>query len=131
MQNAKKGDFARHKMKGKRAIELGSGMGLGGFALALLGCQTVVTDTKEVLSLLQRNYENNLTPAVLQGTDCQTLLANDSWTQAETLPLRLSIGLCRSRFPSDSGPRPRCASFVNNLLYLLCCHSAHEAGMPA
>lgn len=54
-------------MKGKRAIELGSGMGLGGFALALLGCQTVVTDTAEVLSLLQRNYENNLTAAALRG----------------------------------------------------------------
>ena len=60
-------------MKGKRAIELGSGMGLGGFALALLGCQTVVTDTKEVLSLLQRNYENNLAPAALRGTACNML----------------------------------------------------------
>ena len=70
LQNAKKGDFARHKMKGKRAIELGSGMGLGGFAIALLGCNTVVTDTKEVLSLLQRNQENNLAPAALRGAGC-------------------------------------------------------------
>ena len=67
MQNAKKGDFARHRLKGKRAIELGSGMGLGGFAFALLGCDTTVTDTAEVVSLLQRNYENNLSPAALRG----------------------------------------------------------------
>ena len=42
-------------------------MGLGGFAFALLGCDTVVTDTAEVISLLQRNYENNLSPAALRG----------------------------------------------------------------
>ena len=69
VQNAKKGEFARHRLKGKRAIELGSGMGLGGFAFGLLGCETVVTDTAEVLPLLQRNYENNLSPAALRG-DC-------------------------------------------------------------
>lgn len=67
VQNAKKGDFARHRLKGKRAIELGSGMGLGGFAFALLGCDTTVTDTAEVVCLLQRNYENNLSPAALTG----------------------------------------------------------------
>jgi len=67
LQNAKKGDFARHRLKGKRAIELGAGMGLGGFAFALLGCDTTVTDTAEVISLLQRNYENNLSPAALRG----------------------------------------------------------------
>ena len=42
-------------------------MGLGGFAFALLGCDTVVSDTAEVVSLLQRNYENNLSPAALRG----------------------------------------------------------------
>lgn len=67
VQNAKKGDFARHRLKGKRAIELGSGMGLGGFAFALLGCDTTVTDTAEVVGLLQRNYENNLSSAALRG----------------------------------------------------------------
>ena len=76
MQNAKKGDFARHRVKGKRAIELGAGMGLGGFAFALLGCDTLVTDTAEVLSLLQRNYEMNLSPAALKGklTGCLTII---------------------------------------------------------
>lgn len=54
-------------------------MGLGGFALALLGCHTMVTDTKEVLSLLQRNYENNLAPAAVRGTAC-SMLENSSQT---------------------------------------------------
>ncbi len=36
-RNARKGEFARHKVKGKHALELGSGMGLGGLALAMLG----------------------------------------------------------------------------------------------
>jgi Lysine methyltransferase len=36
-RNARKGEFARHKVKGKHAVELGSGMGLGGLALAMLG----------------------------------------------------------------------------------------------
>ena len=36
-QNARNGVFARHKVKGKSAIELGAGMGLGGIALAILG----------------------------------------------------------------------------------------------
>ena len=70
MQNARKGDFARHRLKGKRAVELGAGMGLGGFAFALLGCETTITDTAEVLSLLQRNYEMNVSPAALRGNNC-------------------------------------------------------------
>lgn len=76
VQNAKKGDFARHRLKGKRAIELGSGMGLGGFAFALLGCDITVTDTAEVVSLLQRNYENNLSPAALRGALLSFMLPN-------------------------------------------------------
>jgi hypothetical protein len=37
LQNIRKGDFARAKVNGKRAIELGAGMGLAGLALAMLG----------------------------------------------------------------------------------------------
>ncbi|KAL3140651.1 hypothetical protein ABBQ32_005217 [Trebouxia sp. C0010 RCD-2024] len=75
-KNAKKGDFARHRLKGKRAVELGSGMGLGGFAFALLGCDTTVTDTAEVVSLLQRNYENNLSPAALRGQEVSSMVGH-------------------------------------------------------
>lgn len=82
VQNAKKGDFARHRLKGKRAVELGSGMGLGGFAFALLGCDTTVTDTAEVVSLLQRNYENNLSPAALRGAALSHILLRAHWLRA-------------------------------------------------
>lgn len=50
-----------------RAIDLGSGMGLGGLAFALLGADVVLSDMAPVLPLLRRNYENNLSPAALRG----------------------------------------------------------------
>lgn len=37
LQNSRRGDFSRPKIRGKRALELGAGMGLAGMALALLG----------------------------------------------------------------------------------------------
>ena len=55
------------QVRGKRAIELGSGMGLGGMGFALLGGDCVLTDTLEVLPLLRRNYEHNISPASLAG----------------------------------------------------------------
>lgn len=67
MQNAKRGDLARHRVKGKRGIELGAGMGLGGIALALLGCCMCVTDMPEVLPLLEANVCNNLSSVRLRG----------------------------------------------------------------
>jgi hypothetical protein len=42
-------------------------MGLGGLACAMLGAAVVLTDTAEVLPLLTRNYEANLSPAALRG----------------------------------------------------------------
>jgi hypothetical protein len=38
-QNMRKGEFSRPKASGKRAIELGAGMGLAGLAFALIGGQ--------------------------------------------------------------------------------------------
>lgn len=38
-QNMRKGELSRSKLSGKKAIELGSGMGLGGMAFAMLGEQ--------------------------------------------------------------------------------------------
>lgn len=54
-------------MSGKRAIDLGSGMGLAGLAFALLGGHVLLSDVAAVLPLLTRNYENNLSAAALRG----------------------------------------------------------------
>lgn len=35
LQNLRKGEFSRAKLTGKKCIELGAGMGLGGMALAM------------------------------------------------------------------------------------------------
>lgn len=56
----RKGDFSRVKVKGKRVLELGAGMGLGGIAFSMLGAEVVLTDTNDVLPLLRRNCESNL-----------------------------------------------------------------------
>lgn len=66
-KNARNGTFARHKVKGKHAIELGAGMGLGGIALAILGCNVMLTDVEEVLPLLRNNYERNISPSALRA----------------------------------------------------------------
>lgn len=67
MQNVRKGEFARSKSKGKRCIELGSGMGLGGMAMAMIGADVVLTDVAEIVPMLQRNYEVNLSPGMIRG----------------------------------------------------------------
>ncbi|XP_010488411.1 PREDICTED: protein-lysine methyltransferase METTL21D isoform X2 [Camelina sativa] len=64
-KNCRKGRFSPSKLKGKRVIELGAGCGVAGFALAMLGCDVVTTDQKEVLLLLKRNVEWN-TSKILQ-----------------------------------------------------------------
>ncbi len=58
----KKNEFSSAKWAGKRAVELGSGMGLGGMALSLvLGMQDVtLTDVASTLPMLRRNCEANL-----------------------------------------------------------------------
>ncbi|GIL53527.1 hypothetical protein Vafri_9113 [Volvox africanus] len=65
-KNIRKGDFSRAKVRGKRAIELGAGMGLAGMAFAMVGADVVLTDTADVLGLLRINYENNLSPAAVR-----------------------------------------------------------------
>ncbi|KAJ0963632.1 hypothetical protein J5N97_028754 [Dioscorea zingiberensis] len=59
-KNSRKGRFCPSKLKGKRAIELGAGCGLAGLGMALLGCDVVSTDQVEVLPLLIRNVQRNM-----------------------------------------------------------------------
>jgi predicted nicotinamide N-methyase len=62
----RKGEFSKPKMKGKRVLELGAGMGLGGIAFALLGAEVILTDTADVVPLLKRNCEYNLGTKAVQ-----------------------------------------------------------------
>ena len=60
---------AEQRVTGKDLLTLkGTGMGLGGLALALLGASVVLTDTAEVLPMLTSNYERNLSPAALRSS---------------------------------------------------------------
>ncbi|CAG9466631.1 unnamed protein product [Pedinophyceae sp. YPF-701] len=74
-RHQRKGELCRHKVEGKRAIEVGAGMGLGGMALAMLGADVVLTDVEDVLPLLRRNVAVNLQAGehagVLAGRDPQ------------------------------------------------------------
>ncbi|MQL73102.1 hypothetical protein Taro_005433, partial [Colocasia esculenta] len=72
-KNCRKGRFCPSKLKGKRVIELGAGCGLAGFGMALLGCDVVSTDQVEVLPLLMRNVERNMSRITQGNTDSASL----------------------------------------------------------
>ncbi|KAL2924834.1 Protein-lysine methyltransferase METTL21D [Bienertia sinuspersici] len=65
-RNSRKGKFCPSKLKRKRVIELGAGCGVASFGMAMLGCEVVTTDQKEVLPLLQRNVKRNIS-WIMQG----------------------------------------------------------------
>ena len=68
VQNASRGVFGTDKVKKGRCIELGSGVGLGGIAFVLLGCQDVTfTDKPDIVPLLQKNINNNISQCALSG----------------------------------------------------------------
>eukprot|EP00250_Pteridium_aquilinum_P006140 c16113_g1_i2 orf=68-754(+) len=55
-----KGGHARFDLQGKSGIELGSGCGVAGLGLALLGLNTLLTDIAPVLPALRRNVKKNV-----------------------------------------------------------------------
>ncbi|KAI7837928.1 hypothetical protein COHA_008234 [Chlorella ohadii] len=83
--NSRRGDFSRPKVRGKRALELGAGMGLAGMALALLGADVVFTDIGDVLPLLRRNVEQNVSPAALKLRDAGWAAAEVGHTSVASL----------------------------------------------
>lgn len=68
-KNCRKGRFSPAKLKGKRVIELGAGCGVAGFGMAFLGCNVVSTDQIEVLPLLRRNVERNVSRIIQTNRD--------------------------------------------------------------
>ena len=67
LQNARKGEFSRARLRGKQVLELGAGMGLCGLALAALGANVISTDVASIVPLLTHNCSLNLSPAALDG----------------------------------------------------------------
>lgn len=72
MQNARRGDYSRQRLRGKRVLELGAGMGLCSLALAVQGAHVIVTDLAPVLPLLRANCESNLSPSAISGLTCNS-----------------------------------------------------------
>ena len=69
-KNARKGsELSRPKLAGKKVLELGAGMGLGGLAAAALGAEVELTDVAEVLPLLKQNAESLMGKASLATSD--------------------------------------------------------------
>ena len=66
-RNSRKGELCRARVAGKRVVDLGSGAGVAGLALALLGADVLLTDVAPVLPLLRTNADVNLGPAALRS----------------------------------------------------------------
>lgn len=74
-------------MKGKRAIELGAGPGLGGMAFALLGADVLLTDLADIVPLIRNNVDANFTSAALHGA----ILHQDACCSTITLFMQIRL----------------------------------------
>ncbi|KAI3426281.1 hypothetical protein D9Q98_008654 [Chlorella vulgaris] len=82
-KNSRRGDFSRTKVRGRQCLELGAGMGLAGMAMALQGADVAFTDIGDVLPLLRRNVEQNISTAALKLKDA-------AWAAAEVGKARVA-----------------------------------------
>lgn len=84
-RNQARGELSRKKVHNKRCLELGAGMGLSGFGMALLGAAEVVqTDQKEVLPLLRANASRARTEAFNKAVTLPPIEARElDWGNAE------------------------------------------------
>ena len=67
IQCSRKGEWSRANVRGKQGIELGAGPGLAGIAFCVLGGDVLLTDLPEILPLLSKNVDANLSAAALRG----------------------------------------------------------------
>eukprot|EP00878_Enallax_costatus_P039629 GHUV01045490.1.p1 GENE.GHUV01045490.1~~GHUV01045490.1.p1 ORF type:complete len:172 (+),score=20.38 GHUV01045490.1:270-785(+) len=90
-KNIRKGDFSRPKATGKRAVELGAGMGLAGLAFALIGMQLAGTTTW-IFQLISHTFSP--WPAAVMACPCASQ----------------KVSLSRSRGCGCSGNTSYCSS---------------------
>ncbi|KAK9861298.1 hypothetical protein WJX84_008331 [Apatococcus fuscideae] len=101
-KGARRGELARHRLRGKKAIELGAGTGLAGLALAMLSCDVVLTDTASILRLLQLNYDANLSPAACSDCVYHEELVKDFFDTVVAMVTPKSTVLICNEFRSES-----------------------------
>lgn len=89
-RNARKGELSRARVSGKRVVDLGSGAGVAGLALALLGADVILTDVAPVLPLLRTNADVNIGPAARRflpggsGSAGAVAVLEYDWLQPDT-----------------------------------------------
>mmetsp|Transcript_9670 Transcript_9670/g.11009 ORF Transcript_9670/g.11009 Transcript_9670/m.11009 type:complete len:254 (-) Transcript_9670:210-971(-) len=66
-------EFGRDYFENKSVVEVGSGTGLVGIVLGVLGANVTLTDQAPVLETLQENIEHNLASTTLDRSLCGTL----------------------------------------------------------
>lgn len=67
------------RMQGKRVVELGTGCGVAGLGLALLGCNVTLTDIQPVMPALKRNVKKNVAATSLGGKAGKVRIAQLYW----------------------------------------------------